>query len=178
MDTTSRVIGLPTAKTGSFEDAEGRKWDSVDPHKNLGFKTATAGSAAIYRHRETTQDGATSDQYIVAFKGTNPMSDNNVTTDVGQVILGGKDDGLNILRAIRKIIPDNGTLLIAEPMAGTIGAEAMGDAYFGFYLLAMGRGRSRTTDELTALLKTAGFRSVKIARTRMPLQTKLLMARP
>jgi demethylspheroidene O-methyltransferase len=85
---------------------------------------------------------------------------------------------LNILRAIRKIIPENGTLLIAEPMAGTIGAEAMGDAYFGFYLLAMGRGRSRTADELTALLREAGFRSVKIARTRMPLQTKLLIARP
>jgi demethylspheroidene O-methyltransferase len=85
---------------------------------------------------------------------------------------------LNILRAIRKVIPDKGTLLIAEPMAGTIGAEAMGDAYFGFYLLAMGRGRSRTADELTALLKTAGFHSVKIARTRMPLQTKLLIARP
>jgi demethylspheroidene O-methyltransferase len=63
-------------------------------------------------------------------------------------------------------------------MAGTIGAEAMGDAYFGFYLLAMGRGRSRTADELTALLGQAGFRSVKIARTRMPLQTKLLIARP
>ena len=85
---------------------------------------------------------------------------------------------LNILRAIRKVIPENGTLLIAEPMAGTIGAEAMGDAYFGFYLLAMGRGRSRTADELTALLNKAGFRHVKIARTLMPLQTKLLVAKP
>ncbi len=85
---------------------------------------------------------------------------------------------LKILTAIRKIIPDNGTLLVAEPMAGTIGAEAMGDAYFGFYLLAMGRGRSRSVEELTALLNKAGFNRINIAKTRMPLQTKLLIARP
>ena len=85
---------------------------------------------------------------------------------------------LNIFRAIRKVIPEDGTLLIAEPMAGTIGAEAMGDAYFGFYLLAMGRGRSRTADELTTMLNKAGFHHVKIARTLMPLQTKLLVAKP
>ena len=37
------------------------------------------------------------------------------------------------------------SLLVAEPMAGERGAEPMGDAYFGFYLLAMGRGRPRTS---------------------------------
>jgi demethylspheroidene O-methyltransferase len=66
----------------------------------------------------------------------------------------------------------------AEPMAGAIGADEMRDACFGFYLPVMGRGRSRTADELTALLRAAGFHQVKIARTRMPLQTKLLIARP
>lgn len=86
------------------------------------------------------------------------------------------DKVLDILRAIRKIMPVHGTLLVAEPMAGTIGAEAMGDAYFGFYLLAMGRGRSRTVGELSALLNEAGFGRIKVARTRMPLQTKLIIA--
>ena len=38
-------------------------------------------------------------------------------------------------------LPPGGTLLLAEPMAGTPGAEPVGDAYFGFYLLAMGSGR-------------------------------------
>ena len=55
---------------------------------------------------------------------------------------------LAILTAIRKAIAPGGTLLIAEPMAGTRGAEASGDAYFGFYLLAMGQGRPRTVDEI------------------------------
>lgn len=46
---------------------------------------------------------------------------------------------LAILRAVRRALPADGTLLLAEPMAGTSGAEAMGDAYFGFYLLAIDR---------------------------------------
>jgi demethylspheroidene O-methyltransferase len=41
-----------------------------------------------------------------------------------------------------------GTLLVAEPMAGAPGRRSMGDAYFGIYLLAMGRGRPRTAREL------------------------------
>ena len=48
---------------------------------------------------------------------------------------------LAILRAVHRALPPGGTLLLAEPMAGTPGAPRMGDAYFGFYLLAMGGGR-------------------------------------
>jgi demethylspheroidene O-methyltransferase len=78
---------------------------------------------------------------------------------------------------VHEALPPGGTLLLAEPMAGTPGAEAMGDAYFGFYLLAMGRGRPRRALELTAMLKAAGFASVRPMPTRMPLQTRLLVAR-
>jgi demethylspheroidene O-methyltransferase len=53
----------------------------------------------------------------------------------------------------------------------------MGDAYFGFYLLAMGRGRPRSAAHLTRLLLEAGFASVNPVDTRMPLQTGLLVAR-
>ena len=35
-------------------------------------------------------------------------------------------------------------LIVAEAMAGAAGAEPMGDAYFGLYLLAMGSGWPRT----------------------------------
>lgn len=85
---------------------------------------------------------------------------------------------LVILRAVRRALPADGVLLLAEPMAGTPGAEAMGDAYFGFYLLAMGRGRPRSAAELTALLRAAGFGEVRLLRSRMPLQAQVLMARP
>lgn len=82
-----------------------------------------------------------------------------------------------ILRAVRAALPPGGTLLLAEPMAGTPGAEAMGDAYFGFYLFAMGRGRPRRAEELASMLNAAGFDAIRRASTRMPLQTQLLVAR-
>ena len=84
---------------------------------------------------------------------------------------------LTLLRAVRQALPDNGTLVLAEPMAQARGALAMGDAYFGFYLLAMGRGKPRSAAQLTALLHQAGFGQVRELVTRMPLQTGVLVAR-
>jgi demethylspheroidene O-methyltransferase len=84
---------------------------------------------------------------------------------------------LRILQAVRRALPAGGTVLVAEPMAGAPGAHAMGDAYFGLYLLAMGRGRPRTAAMLTALLQQAGFEGVRTLRTRLPLQAGVLVAR-
>jgi demethylspheroidene O-methyltransferase len=85
---------------------------------------------------------------------------------------------LAILRAVRAALPPDGTLLVCEPMSGTPGAEAIGDAYYGLYLLAMGKGRSRTPERIAALLSEAGFGSVELLPTRLPLQTRVLRARP
>lgn len=81
-----------------------------------------------------------------------------------------------LLRAARAALPDGGALLLAEPMAGAAGAQAMGDAYFGFYLLAMGSGRPRRAAELRALLLEAGFRRVQERPTSLPLHAGLLLA--
>lgn len=85
---------------------------------------------------------------------------------------------LSILAAARRALPPDGTLLLAEPMAGTRGAEPVGDAYFGFYLMAMGQGRPRTRAAIEALLRAAGFRRPRWMRTHIPLQTCLLAAKP
>ncbi len=69
-----------------------------------------------------------------------------------------------------------GRILIAEPMAGTVGAQAMGDGYFGFYLLAMGGGRARSAAELIELLGEAGFVRGRALQTDLPLQTGLVVA--
>ena len=82
-----------------------------------------------------------------------------------------------LLRAVRAALPEGGTLLLAEPMAGLRGAERVGDAYFGMYLLAMGSGRARTPARLTAMLLAAGFRSARLRRTATPVQTGLIVAR-
>lgn len=85
---------------------------------------------------------------------------------------------LALLKAVRRALPAHGCLLLAEPMAGTPGQEPMGDAYFGFYLLAMGQGRPRTAVRLTQMLEAAGFVRIRVLPTRMPLQTSLILARP
>ena len=95
-----------------------------------------------------------------------------------RVILDHNDDGaMTILRAVRKALPPGGTLLITEPMSETPGAEPVGDAYFGLYLLAMGSGRTRPPREHRAMLREAGFGEIRLVRTRRPLQTRLIVAK-
>jgi demethylspheroidene O-methyltransferase len=84
---------------------------------------------------------------------------------------------LTLLKAIHTALAPGGTVLIAEPMAGTPGAEAMGDAYFGFYLWAMGRGQARTPAQLTSMLEAVGFQQIRRLNNPMPLQTQILVAR-
>ncbi len=79
-----------------------------------------------------------------------------------------------LLRAAYRALVPGGRLLVAEPLAGTPGAERMGDAYFGMYLWAMGSGRPRTAEELTAMLEKAGFVRISRHRTRVPLQTSVI----
>ena len=79
------------------------------------------------------------------------------------------------LRACHAALPKRGTLLVAEPMADTPGAAPMGDAYFGFYLLAMGRGRGRTAPELRRLLESCGFRELREIRTARPLLVRIMI---
>ena len=81
-----------------------------------------------------------------------------------------------LLRAACEALPAGGRVLIAEPMAGTRGAEPMGGAYFGFYLFAMGHGRPRTREELASLLAEAGFAAIREVPTAQPLQTRVLVA--
>lgn len=80
-----------------------------------------------------------------------------------------------LLAAVHAALPAGGTLLIAEPMAGTRGAQAMGDAYFGLYLWAMGSGRPRTAATYTRLLHDAGFAQVREISTALPMVAKLMV---
>jgi demethylspheroidene O-methyltransferase len=86
------------------------------------------------------------------------------------------ESALALLRRAHAALPPGGALLIAEPMAATPGAEPVGDAYFGFYLLAMGRGRPRSSQEITKLLTQAGFAAVRTLKTRRPMLTNAMIA--
>ena len=82
-----------------------------------------------------------------------------------------------ILRSIFKALPAGGTLLLTEPMAQEGHETPLGDAYFHFYLLAMGSGRLRTIQELSDMILAAGFNSVEVLNNPMPLQTRILVGR-
>ena len=88
------------------------------------------------------------------------------------------DRALKILKTARGALSEGGCLLLAEPMAARNLAGVLNDAYFQVYLLAMGSGRPRRAKELKNLLKEAGFSSVQRCKTRVPLITSVLIAKP
>ena len=89
------------------------------------------------------------------------------------------DDGvLTLLRSAREALPSDGALLIAEPMSASPRPDRVADVYFTYYLLAMGRGRVRTPNEIIAMAKAAGFRQARILKTRTPFLLRIIIARP
>ncbi len=85
---------------------------------------------------------------------------------------------MKILRAVHAILPKNGVLMIAEPMSGAPARDPMAEAYFGFYLLAMGRGRARRPSEIAQMVRDAGFKSSAMKRTRTPMLVRVMIAKP
>ena len=83
---------------------------------------------------------------------------------------------LSLLGNIRRALGSRGVLVLAEPMAQEARAKAVGDAYFGFYLLAMGSGQPRTPSRIIELLCEAGFTQTRIIPTRRPILTRLIEA--
>lgn len=83
---------------------------------------------------------------------------------------------VSLLKNVRQALSPGGTLVIAEPMAGS-GAEAsLAAAYFGFYFLAMRSGRCRTPQHIADLLRQAGFSRSRFIATRAPLAASIVVA--
>lgn len=82
-----------------------------------------------------------------------------------------------LLRKARGALPPGGRLLIAEPMSGGDRPERAGDAYFALYTMAMGTGRTRSADEISALCADAGFTGIKEHPAPRPFVTRVLTAR-
>ncbi len=85
---------------------------------------------------------------------------------------------LTLLKAIKAALADNGTLLIAEPISGSADLAAITDAYYGFYLMSMGGGTTRSLEDFRALGVRAGFSRAAQIRTRRPLLTGLIALHP
>ena len=82
---------------------------------------------------------------------------------------------LALLRNVRSALAEGGALLIIEALSGAPGAEPL-DAYYGFYTLAMGRGRPRSYEEIATLLRRAGFSKTRLARANLPVVASVVVA--
>jgi len=93
-------------------------------------------------------------------------------------ILHDHDDAavMTLLRAARAALAPGGRVVIGEPLAERGKDARVGDAYFGMYLLAMGSGRARSRAEIGAMLRDAGFSSVRFHRTALPLIAGVVVA--
>ena len=88
------------------------------------------------------------------------------------------DRVLELLANVRRALPGSGTLILVEPLADSQGRDPITDAYFAFYLLALGSGQARTFGEIQALLRQSGFANIRERSTRRPLLTRLITAQP
>lgn len=95
-------------------------------------------------------------------------------------VLHDHDDGpaMALLRAARAALPADGVLLVAEPMVHERRPDPVGDAYFGFYLLAMGSGRARPASEIARMMAEAGFTEIREHPTCQPMLTRVLVGKP
>lgn len=83
----------------------------------------------------------------------------------------------DLLARVRHALPPGGRLIISEPMSGGARPTRSGDAYFGFYTLAMGTGRPRDPATHAAYLREAGFRDIVAPPTRHRFITSVITAR-
>lgn len=95
-------------------------------------------------------------------------------------VLHDHDDGpaMALLRAARAALPADGAVLVAEPMVQERRPDPVGDAYFGFYLLAMGSGRARSASEIARMMAEAGFAEIRELKTCQPMLTRVLTGKP
>jgi demethylspheroidene O-methyltransferase len=61
-------------------------------------------------------------------------------------------------------------------MAQISGVEAMGEAFFGLYLWAMGSGRARSPSEIAAMCRAAGFATARPIATAQPVNASIIIA--
>lgn len=158
---------------GNFLLAAAERW----PHLRVRLFDLPAVAARAQRRFETLGLGDRAESFGGDLLST-PLPKGADICSLVRVVHDHDDDkAMQILGAVRAALEPGGTLLLAEPMAETPGAEPIGDAYFGLYLLAMGSGRPRPPRELKAMLGEAGFDRVQLRRTRRPMQARLLVAR-
>lgn len=84
---------------------------------------------------------------------------------------------LRLLQAAYAALPAGGRLIISEPMSGGDRPDRATDVYFAIYTMAMQTGRTRSAQEISALLSSAGFATISVHAGFRPFITSVITAR-
>lgn len=135
--------------------------------------------AVVERARGVLQDHAARTQFTGGSFLADPLPQGADLITLVRILHDHDDAGVaQILASARAALAPGGRVLIAEPMTGAGGRDRVADAYFGLYLLAMGRGQARTPREIGAFAARAGFSRVRLLRARTPSLLRILVAAP
>lgn len=106
-----------------------------------------------------------------------PLPDGADAISLIRVLYDHADDTVGALLAkVYAALPAGGRLLISEPMGGGARPSPSGDIYFAFYTMAMQTGRARSSDEIAALCRAAGFENIQSPAPKRAYVTRVLTA--
>ena len=142
--------------TGAFLTAVGRAHPSL---KLRLFDLPPVAPAAEARFADAGLS-ARSDIVSGSFRD-DPLPEGADAISLIRVLYDHSDDTVRaLLRAVYDALPEGGRLIISEPMSGGGLPDKATDAYFALYTMAMRTGRTRSADEIAALLTEAGFADI------------------
>lgn len=137
--------------TGAFLAAVGAKYPALDLHL-FDLPAVLQGAAA-----RLGPFGARVQLHAGSFRD-DPLPQGADTISLIRVLYDHSDETVAaLLRAVHSALPQGGRLIVAEPMSGGVNPDAITDVYFSLYTLAMQTGRTRSMDEIAALMGNAGF---------------------
>ena len=106
------------------------------------------------------------------------LPDGNDIIFLNRVLYDHNDTNVELLiKKIYDALSPGGHLIISEPMAGNEKPTRSGDAYFGFYTLAMTSGKPRSKNEHFKVLKKSGFVQLKFLQGTNDFVTSVILAK-
>ena len=148
------------------------------PHlKMTAFDLGVVKDAAIKKIKKARMDTKISFVAGDFFESNLPTGHDLIT--LIRVLYDHSDEKvMKLLKSVKKSIMPGGVLLVAEPMAEIQNSKSNhSDAYFSFYLLAMGKGKPRSKEQLKKMLLDSGFSTVESLNTNLPIQTGIMLAK-
>ncbi len=177
---TLAVAGLKSAQHlldvgggyGVFAEAAALKYSSMQA--TVFDLPAVETNALALMHRSKAKDRL---QFVPGSFRDDLLPEGADTISLIRVLYDHEDQTVKpLLSKIFDTLPENGRLLVSEPMSGGAKPEVSGDVYFSFYCLAMQTGTVRSASRIGALCQDAGFASIKTYPSRRPFVTTALMA--